>query len=235
MKRLLAPLIVVLAAGMTPTVAAEEPSGSPEAQGAEGLWVVLGEIGGEASPTAASAPTACFVCHGLYGVGDGSGAVPRLTGQNRLYLREQLEAFADGRRPSEVMTPIAQSLEETQIEAVSRYYSKQHEAYFSNPVALPGLIRRGAGLTVAGKAEVGVIPCEQCHGQSGVAPTEAQPNAPILAGQYASYTLHQLQAFKSGDRSSVVMEPIAQGLNEEDMRALALFFESVRPVEEDGK
>lgn len=40
--------------------------------------------------------------------------------------------------------------------------------------------------------------CIDCHGEGGAKPID--PSYPVLAGQYADYTLHSLQAYKDGSR-----------------------------------
>jgi cytochrome c553 len=43
------------------------------------------------------------------------------------------------------------------------------------------------------------------------------------------YLAHALSMFKDGTRASVVMEPVAQGLSDNDMRALATYFSAQHP------
>ena len=62
-----------------------------------------------AQGTAAGAP-ACAQCHAYNGVSDASGAFPRIAGQSRSYLAEQLRDFASGARNNAFMTPIAKAL-----------------------------------------------------------------------------------------------------------------------------
>jgi len=59
-----------------------------------------------------------------------------------------------------------------------------------------------------------------CHGPTG---TGIPPNFPRLAGQHAEYTEAQLLAFKSEQRPSEIMSPIAFRLSAEQIRALALY------------
>lgn len=67
--------------------------------------------------------------------------------------------------------------------------------------------------------------CVACHGVNGVS---LNPEFPSLAGQSKAYLLKQLAAFKSGNRKSPIMEPMASGLTEEDMESVATYFSSKR-------
>jgi cytochrome c553 len=64
--------------------------------------------------------------------------------------------------------------------------------------------------------------CAACHGQNGV-PTDPKTIPPIW-GQQQSYLMKQLRDFRSGERSSAIMAPIAKGLDEGDLRKIAAYF-----------
>ena len=77
---------------------------------------------------------------------------------------------------------------------------------------------------VAGDAEAGknkAITCGACHGADG---NSVNPVWPSLAGQHPTYTVAQLQAFKSGTRSEPLMLGQVMSLSDEDMRNLAVYF-----------
>src|SRR5690242_18902647 len=59
-------------------------------------------------------------------------------------------------------------------------------------------------------------PCAACHGQNGV-PTDPK-TIPVIWGQQESYLMKQLRDFRNGERTSAVMEPLAKGLAEADLR-----------------
>ena len=64
--------------------------------------------------------------------------------------------------------------------------------------------------------------CAACHGDNGVA---ADPKTiPTISGQQQSYLVKQLHDFRSGDRDSPVMSPIAKELAQEDLRQIAGYF-----------
>lgn len=80
---------------------------------------------------------------------------------------------------------------------------------------------------VEGDAEAGKaksITCAACHGQDG---NSVNPVWPSIAGQHSTYTVAQLQAFKSGIRSEPLMLGQVMTLNDEDMRNLAVYYEQM--------
>ena len=74
----------------------------------------------------------------------------------------------------------------------------------------------------AGKAKS--ITCGACHGADG---NSVNPAWPSLAGQHATYSVAQLQAFKNGSRSEPLMLGQVMTLSDEDMRNLAVYFASM--------
>lgn len=75
------------------------------------------------------------------------------------------------------------------------------------------------GDAAAGKAKSAT--CAACHGADG---NSANPEWPKIAGQHASYTVLQLQAYKEGKRENALMSPMSMGLSEADMADLAAYF-----------
>lgn len=74
--------------------------------------------------------------------------------------------------------------------------------------------------------EAKVQVCAACHGDNGV---PADPKTvPIIWGQQQSYLVKQLHDFRSGDRMSPIMAPIAQSLAQEDLRKIAAYFAAKR-------
>jgi cytochrome c553 len=70
--------------------------------------------------------------------------------------------------------------------------------------------------------------CVACHGVQGEG--GAALGAPRLAGQNPQYLERALATFKAGTRQSPVMQPIASGLADADMRALATYFAGLHGV-----
>lgn len=81
-------------------------------------------------------------------------------------------------------------------------------------------------IAVEGDAEAGKTKsavCAACHGATGISPAPIYPN---LAGQNAAYMIKQLTDFKSGDRTDMLMAPMAVNLSEQDMADVAAYFSS---------
>lgn len=172
--------------------------------------------------------TPCFSCHGLDGIGDGTGAFPRLAGQAAFYLYKQLIDYASGARPNDIMAPIARQLTEQQMEDVAAYYASRKAPYFPPPQVEPKVFERGRHIAEKGLEDANVQACVFCHGPNGAG---NPPSFPYLAGQYAPYTELQMWLWKENIRQNDpldVMRNIAKHLSEEDVRAVALYFETLR-------
>jgi len=76
----------------------------------------------------------------------------------------------------------------------------------------------------AGKAKAEV--CAGCHGETGISQTE---NVPSLAGQPDLYLQWQLVYFRSGTRKNELMQPVVEGLSNQDVQNLGAYFASLPP------
>ncbi len=74
----------------------------------------------------------------------------------------------------------------------------------------------GRGATLA-------LNCTMCHGAHGMSTS----NAPNLAGQYPEVVIKQLLDYKHGHRVNAVMQALAAGLSEQDIRDLAAYYASL--------
>jgi cytochrome c553 len=77
----------------------------------------------------------------------------------------------------------------------------------------------------AGKAKAEEI-CAACHGENGISQLE---NIPSLAGQLDQYLQWQLVYFRAGTRKNEQMQPIVEGLSNEDVRNLGAYYASLTP------
>ena len=68
--------------------------------------------------------------------------------------------------------------------------------------------------------------CTLCHGAAGVSQL---PETPSLAGQPNGFLQWQLVFFRSGARKSAVMQTMAAGLTDDDIRGLAGHFAAQEP------
>lgn len=76
----------------------------------------------------------------------------------------------------------------------------------------------------------GIVPgvvCDGCHGTGG---HSAGTTIPSLAGQDRDYFVIAMQAFRSGERPSTVMGPLARGLTDTDIRGMAAYYARQTPL-----
>jgi cytochrome c553 len=170
----------------------------------------------------ASGAIACARCHGFDGLADGSGAFPKLAGQFPQYLAKQLKAYASGTRQNAIMEPIAKALKDTEIDSVAQYYASLRLSTLPSRSGNAQLVARGEQLAKLGDLSLRVQACESCHGPNGHGES---PTVPYLAGQYGHYIDVQIQMFRQGNRKSQQMQDPAHSLRQEDIAAVAAYFE----------
>jgi len=69
--------------------------------------------------------------------------------------------------------------------------------------------------------------CVGCHGENGISQME---NIPSLASQPDQFIQWQLVYFRAGSRKNEQMQPIVEGINNEDIRNLGAYFASLTPA-----
>lgn len=151
----------------------------------------------------------CRTCHGIEGHAK-MPIVPHIGGENPAYIEHQLTAFRDGTRVHEMMSVVARGLSDQAIADLAAWYSAQE------PVAT-----LGPGQDPANAPEA----CVACHGADGIAQIEDAPN---LAGETVMYIDTQLKAFRTGKRTHEVMSPIAAEMTNDEIRAVAEWYSSVK-------
>ncbi|MBW9117693.1 c-type cytochrome [Rhizobium cauense] len=164
---------------------------------------------------------ACKGCHSSDRL-DIDSLIPSLDGQSEAYLRDSLEAFVGGQRPSGIMQA---ALSLTSPEDRGRL-----AAYFaaSGVTAAPRSQTLEAGRLLAERRDNGrnVPACIACHD------TKAANKAyPRLAGQPSAYIENQLRLFKTGSRGGgpyqEIMTKAAASLSNDDILALARYYSSL--------
>jgi cytochrome c553 len=179
-------------------------------------------IAAQGTPTGAPP---CAQCHAFNGVSDASGAFPRLAGQSAFYLAGQLRDFASGVRASALMSPIAKALSPDDIADVTAYFADIDAPFLPLKAPNTALVKRGEELAKSRGPER--LHCDNCHGPSG---SGEPPVIPYLAGQYAHYIVFTLQMWREGFRknSPDAMAVIAKNLNEQDLAAVAAYYQQIR-------
>jgi cytochrome c553 len=155
----------------------------------------------------------CAACHGPAGNSPNPN-FPKLAGQDRAYLSQQLREYKTGARPSEVMAGIAARLSDREMADVASFYSRQ--VLKPEPVRFPVLQTEGRRIYFAERRAMSGA-CADCH--------DARTPGAKLNGQHAAYTVDQLLRFTRGDRKAVNMNH-AVDLSEFEARAVAEFLAS---------
>ena len=171
----------------------------------------------------------CKTCHGTNGQGfRGAYPMPRLAGQQTEYLENQLQAFIDRRRTNPVMFNVAHVLSPAMLKGLATHFKDL------NPKPLGGapreLANAGKKIYDEGVPETNVAPCSSCHGPEA----KGEGAFPRLAGQLNDYVSNKLVNWskergqdKSKPDTSAIMEPIAHGLTEPQIKAVAAYLSSL--------
>jgi len=204
-------LWLALCALVLTTACTDRMSSSDDPWGRSGELIAMS--GGEGG-----ARYACATCHGVRGEGNGFDA-PRLAGLPAGYLQKQMEDYAAGLRPHEVMRDVARFLDSHERVRVANHYAALP------PQALPPATDEAiAAATPALYARA----CQQCHGVEGVGTV----NGPPLNAQPAFYLSQQLQDWQLSKRrndGNHVMLEVAQRLDAGEVRQLGLYLARIPP------
>jgi len=167
----------------------------------------------------------CENCHGPSGQGfRGYYPIPRLAGQQTEYLKNQLQAFIERRRTNNIMFNVAHVLSPAMLTALAASFRD------FNPKPLGGapkdLVPAGKKIYEEGIPSADLPPCAACHGPQA----KGDGQFPRLAGQLHDYVFKKLTNWtkeRGQDRAkpdtSAIMEPIAHGLNEQQIKAVAAY------------
>jgi cytochrome c553 len=167
----------------------------------------------------------CKTCHGLSGQGfRGSFPMPRLAGQQPEYLENQLRAFIERRRTNPIMFNVAHILSPSMLGALALHFKDL------NPKPLGGaqrdLVDAGKKIYEQGVPGSDIPPCSSCHGPQA----KGDGAFPRLAGQLNDYIFRKLVNWSkergqdpANPDTSAIMEPIAHGLTEPQIAAVAAY------------
>lgn len=180
---------------------------------------------GDAQAGQAKASTVCVACHGL----DGNSVNPEwpsIAGQHESYIVKQVKAFRAGERNNVLMTPIALTLTDKEIDDVAAYYATQRIKGLEGAQAQ---IELGQKIYRGGVAENHTPACIACHGPNG----RGNPAAsyPSIRSQHATQVALQLRAYKKGERKTdqnEMMRAVAAKLTDEQIDAVAQYVQGLR-------
>ncbi len=172
----------------------------------------------------------CKTCHGVSGRGFRGGyyPIPRLAGQPVKYIENQLHAFIEHRRTNNIMFNVAHVLTPDMLTALAQ---KFHEL---NPDPLGGAPKdlSGQGKKIFTEGIAPDVPaCATCHGPDA----QGNDDFPRLAGQLYDYIFAKLKNWDkergqnpSNPDTSAIMQPIAHGLTDPQIRAVAAYVSDLR-------
>jgi cytochrome c553 len=162
----------------------------------------------------------CAGCHGEIGISL-DPAYPNLAEQPAAVLYKQLHDYAAGLRRSDIMEPIAQTLEETQIIDLASFFSSQRR---TAGVGAAGAVSNAiVDLVTIGDPTRAIPPCAACHDAGSAGPIET----PNLIRQGQDYLHQQLIAFGDGTRTNDLygrMRGIAAELTEFEKLRLSNYY-----------
>jgi cytochrome c553 len=163
----------------------------------------------------------CAACHGQTGVSP-DPKYPHLSGQSALAIYKQLHDFRSGVRQNELMSPVAQTLNDEQIIALANHYASLVQGTLDRRLiveANPQVDR----LVRTGDTARGIPGCQSCHGVGAGGPMET----PTISGQYRQYLMTQLHNFASRSRQNDVfarMRGVAGQLTADEIELLSRFY-----------
>jgi cytochrome c553 len=154
----------------------------------------------------------CSACHGENGVPQQKDH-PVIWGQQQGYLFIELRDFKTGARKNDLMSPIAQGLDFSDLMPLAQYFSQRAWPNLGQPAAT------GDVLAQAERINASVV-CTSCH-QEGFKGDSVQPR---LAGQSHDYLLKTMTDFRSGARANnPAMTDFMKAISEADIAALATY------------
>lgn len=159
----------------------------------------------------------CIGCHSVAGYSNTYPTyhVPRIGGQNKEYIEAALRNYKAGVRQHGSMQGNAVTMSDEDIRDIANYLSVRRFGTDLNP-----------GSPVTGDARAGqrkTATCAGCHGDDGNIENSANPR---LAGQYESYLVHALKAYKTGKRNNAVMASMTKDLSDQDILDIAAYYAS---------
>jgi len=167
----------------------------------------------------------CAACHASDG-NSASPANPVLAGQHADYTAKQLANYKSGERKNPVMLGMTAALTPQDMKNLGAYFESQKPK--TRAAKDVELVKLGRQIYRGGIMDKGVAACASCHGPSG-AGVPAQ--FPRVAGQFAEYTLAQLQAFRLGERTNdpnQMMRVISARLSDREIKAVSEYIAGLR-------
>ncbi len=162
---------------------------------------------------------ACVACHGLGG-NSTDPAMPSIAGQPAQFISTSLYMFREGIRKNLLMSPMASSLSNADMNELAAYFSRQKPAA---PTHKTSRENAEVGARLAQQHH-----CVQCHGPALL----GLQHIPGLAGQQFAYLKTQLRGFKAKTRPDWDgnMAAAVQALSERELDILADYLSGLSPL-----
>ncbi len=156
----------------------------------------------------------CKYCHGKDG-NSVKNTIPNLAEQNPLYLLNQFELFASGKRINKTMNELSKILKDEDRVNIAIFYASQQ--------ALP---KPGYKSELTGNGQqIYTTKCFMCHGQDA----HGTGDFPRLAGQPPEYIVRTLTSYRSSlvKRAQTAMSGVASTLEKNEIEALAAYLSAL--------
>ena len=161
----------------------------------------------------------CQGCHGEDG-NSLAALVPKLAGQNALYISKQVHNFQAGTRSHQIMSDLAATVNDDDIIDIAAYFASRDKMK-GDGSADAGI---GKELFLNGDASRGIVACVKCHGINGKGIDPNPLMIPVIGGQNKDYLHRQLVNFRKGDRSNSpggVMNGVSKSLTDPELESLS--------------
>lgn len=219
-------VLALIVCGWLPTWAADAAEDSAATANTATISADDVAAPGPGSAGAAKAAT-CMACHGANG-NSVNPIWPSLAGQHRQYIVEQLQAYKNDERVDPLMTPMAKTLSEADMEDLGAYYAAQTP---SDMQTAPAKVAEGQRLYRGGEPVNGIAACTACHGPAGAGNPAAR--YPSIRGQQSAYLAAQLKNYRAGTRTTdhrqnQMMRNVAAKLSDAQIEAVAAYVQGLR-------
>jgi cytochrome c553 len=185
-------------------------------------WIMAPMTAAAAGPAELFA-SSCAGCHGAQG-NTPAGTIPKIAGQQPVYIVKQLTEAASGKRKSPEMQACVDASKGADLEALAGYLRSLPMAPGS--VSDAALAEIGKGYFHNGIPEKGVSACVSCHEEGGL----GSDKHPRLRSQHKDYILKQIGHFQAGERTNDKgrqMRNVAEKLSPEEKAAAAAYLSSL--------
>jgi len=160
----------------------------------------------------------CQGCHGELGLSL-EDVIPNLAGQYADYIAKQLRNFQTGARTHQIMSAMAQTINDAELTDIAAYFASQQKMQGNGK----GDNAIAKNLFTKGDSKRGIPACMSCHGKSGKGQSPNVSTYPVIGGQHKGYLVAQLNHWRSGERSNSpggVMNKVAKTLTDSEIDAL---------------